>query len=81
MFTWKKFLLITAAAAVVGIGSAFGWSYYQANNFNNAAQETINTEAPTRRRKPSTPKRQILPLPPWTARSLNFLTCAAKPYL
>ena len=46
MFTWKKFLLITVAAAVVGIGSAFGWSYYQANNFNNAAQETINTEAP-----------------------------------
>ena len=58
MFTWKKFLLITVAAAVVGIGSAFGWSYYQA-----------------------TPKRLTLPLPPWTARSLNFLTCAAKPCL
>ena len=67
MFTWKKFLLITVAAAVVGIGSAFGWSYYQANNFNNAAQETINTEAPD--------------ITVRTARSLNFLTCAAKPCL
>ena len=76
MFTWKKFLLITVAAAVVGIGSAFGWSYYQANNFNNAAQETINTEAPD-----IAVKRLTLPLPPWTARSLNFLTCAAKPCL
>ena len=67
MFTWKKFLLITVAAAVVGIGSAFGWSYYQANNFNNAAQETINTEAPD--------------ITVWTVRSLNFPTCAAKPCL
>lgn len=42
----KKFLLITLAAAVVGIISAFGWSYYQAGNLNDAAAETINTEAP-----------------------------------
>ena len=46
MFTWKKFLLITAAAAVVGIASAFGWSYYQAGNFNDAAAQSVNTEAP-----------------------------------
>ncbi len=43
---FKKFLLITAAAAVVGIASAFGWAYYQSGNLNEAASQSINTEAP-----------------------------------
>lgn len=42
----KKFLLISIAAIVVGIASAFGWAYYQAGNLNEAAAETVNTEAP-----------------------------------
>ena len=46
MFTLKKFLLITAAAAVVGIGAALVWTHYQAGNINEAAAQSVNTEAP-----------------------------------
>ncbi len=46
MFTLKKFLLITLAAAVVGIGSSLFWAHYQAGNMNDAAAQSVNTEAP-----------------------------------
>lgn len=46
MFTLKKFLLITVAAAVVGIGAALVWAHYQAGNMNEAAAQSVNTEAP-----------------------------------
>ena len=39
-------MLITAAAAVVGIGAALVWTHYQAGNINEAAAQSVNTEAP-----------------------------------
>lgn len=42
----KRFLIISVAAAVFGTISAFFWAQYQADNMNDAAAQTINTEAP-----------------------------------
>lgn len=46
MFSLKKFLKITLAAAVVGIGAALLWTQYQTHSMNKTAAEAVNTEAP-----------------------------------